>query len=74
MPAMEEIAVMSNKFSIVLVSSVHGELGRLMATSRPQAFRLAEQVLHDRAESEARLDPAPMHNEIVSVQIAGDDG
>jgi hypothetical protein len=65
---------MGAKFSIVLSSSVHGEIARRSATGRAAAFEIARQFFVDREAVELGNNPAPMHGEVISVHIAGDIG
>jgi hypothetical protein len=65
---------MSNKFSIVLTSSVKGEIDRRTASSRIEAFALAQRMLGDRADDEVGHNPAAMHGEVISIRIESDDG
>jgi len=61
-------------FSVVLVSSVTGELARRPVRGRTAAFQVAQRMLGDRADDELRNNPAPLHGEVISIVIESDVG
>jgi hypothetical protein len=65
---------LANRFSIVLTSSVTGEIARRSACGRMPAFAEAVRMLRERAAAEASNNPPPMHGKVITVAIESDVG
>jgi hypothetical protein len=61
-----------SKFSVVLVSSVHGELDRHQVPTRAKAFEVARDLATECLAREA--ERRWLHGEVVSIRVEADGG
>ncbi len=73
-PTLSAPATGHGRFVVVLSSSVTGEIARRLVRGQMPAFAEAVRMLRERAASEARHDPAPLHGEVITVAIESDVG